>query len=343
MRCGLNRGVAYFFMLLLASLAVGCGGVGMDVIRYPDFWSEAVSYDSIAVAPVMNQYEPGKYEEELGDDMVRSIAKNGTYVVADYTYYTKGDGALLSHVNETKEAGLVVFTSVLRYSYEFNEEEEYETREISVYAVDGAGYTLYDEDGTPIVDHYEYVDEPYSYFYMDSYATVNMTVFLPTGELIYKKDTDGSCHDESRYVQLMREPETLIHCAVWDSMQHAVDMIQPVSKRMTIDEDRLMGIHLLVDDRPRDATKFTSPDEILYITIFLPEEARLNAFAFDIIAKNGDTPLVTEQFVWDSAEDVAYTYRIGDLYESSGGKKEYSVRFWNNNKVVLTKEFKVTF
>ena len=331
--------------LLSMGMMTGCGSVGFDVVRYPEFWPDDAAYDSIAVAPVTNQMQPGRFVQELNDGVVREIAKNGTYAVADYTSNRQGDAAILNRVRETKEVDLVLFSTIMGYSVSVDEEERYETVEEPVYAVDADGFQLFDDDGNPVIDHIDYVEVAYPWFTTDSEATINVSVHRADGMQIYSKNASASCHDEGEHPFALQSPKEMESCAVWEAMNNAVSLVQPVWRHITMDGDRLLGIYRWDNNKVEETTKFSSIEDTFIVSIYLPSEARLNAFSFDIVARDDEyaTALVTESFVWNSEDEVVYQYSIKNLYEASGGKKEFAVRFWSNNNIVMTKDIELKF
>ena len=337
--------IVYFPVLMCIGCLSGCGSVPLDVIRYPEFWSHD-GYDSIAVAPVTNQRQPGRFEEETGNGIVQRLVDTGSYRVSDYTYYTRGDGALMHRIAETREVDLVLFTTISDYDVSFTEEVRYEIEEIPVYAMDEEGYQIYDENGEPVIERYETVHTPYPWYLVDAYATIHASVFLSTGGQLYEGSTSDTCHDEGGHPSEIAGPHEMQSCAVRAAMRTAVDLVQPVVRRIRVDEDQLLGIYTLDGEQMKETKKFPSLEDTVYLKIDMPDTANFNTFSIDIVPQDNDeqaAPLTVETFVWNSAMDLVYAYPVRELYEKSGGQKEYTVRFWNQNRVALTKSFELTF
>jgi len=315
--------------------ASGCGSVAIDVVRYPDFWSSDRTFDTIAVGPVENSWERGKFEGAVADRVVSDLVENGSYRVYDHTRDFSGVFPY--------EAELAVYGKITNYNHENTTETRYRTEENVIYKLDKHGHPLRDEEGRPIVDHIEYVQVPYPWFNADAYSTMNVQVYtVADGAVVYSKNVSGHCHDDGPSPRSLTPPPALMRCAVLDMADTAADKIAPNWKRVYADIDDLLQVRHQTAKGWEFDTTFSWGDPELKIRLVFPDAARMNKFSFDIIPADIPEPFHQEEFVWESEYSaVEYTYPIADFANADVAGGKFQLRLWNRGKVIAVRDFKI--
>lgn len=321
-------------------LLSGCGTTTLYVTNYPGFFSDTSTYDSIAVAAVNNDVQPGRYTRQLNSDVVGGLRNNGFYHVADYTRENMSDSELLSTLRSAGDADLAVFSTVTDYGEQRSERIETRTEEEIIYAVDEEGYTLYDDNGDPIVDHIRKYDVEYPVFERTSYADMSVIVIeVQSGNSLYNSVRHGSCYEEALDPRDMSSHESARWCALDRAVASEIYQICPTFDSVTVDEDDVMGIYRLDEEKGwQEETKFSMNDK-MKLVFWFPKAAYYNTFKFDVVY--GDDVVVLSDSVYWEGSKKAFEYDIQSLVEAANGERKFTIRLWNKKKIAFTKKIKV--
>ena len=330
--------------ILIASIISGAAimlqscGVPVHVIRYPSFWTAEVQYSSMAVAPTRNFIRPGVYEGQVSSGVVRDLVNTGTYTVYDHTHEVYMDNAnMIYNIQMTGEAELILFNNITDYSFEHWEEERVREERHPVCVLDRYGHPKRDEFGNKIVDHEEIEYIHYPWFYGRGRANIASSIVrVQDGQTIYSKTISGECTDDGPHPHNVAPPHQLEECAVRDATNSIYYPLVPVYKTLRVSQKNLLS----VVNPATGKSKFTMNDQVV-ISTWLPNDARMNAFTIDIVPKDTNNVLVSNNFTWESNDRITYTYSISQLVEAAGGARVLTVRFINGGKVAFTRDIKV--
>lgn len=322
-------------------LLSGCGTTTLYVTNYPSFFSDTSTYDSIAVAAVNNDVQPGRYTRQLNSDVVGGLRQNGFYDVADYTRENMSDSELLSTLRSAGDADLAVFSTVTDYGEQRSERIETRTEEEIIYAVDEDGYTLYDDNGDPIVDHIRKYDVEYPVFERTSYADMSVIVIeVQSGNSLYNSVRHGSCYEEALDPRDMSSHESARWCALDRAVASEIYQICPTFDSVTVDEDDVMGIYQWnpKKDKWEESSKFY-PGETMKLVFWFPKAAYYNTFKFDIVDGN-ENVIASDSLYWEGSQKT-FEYDIQSLVDAANGETKFAIRLWNGNKIAISKKIKV--
>ena len=323
------------------ALLSGCSSqTKLYVNNYPGFFSGTNSYESIAVAGVSNDVQPGRYTRQLNSDVVNGLRKNGFYTVADYTREDMSDSELLSSLRASEEAELAVFSTVTDYGEQRNERIETRKEEEVIYAVDRDGNTLYDDDGNAIIDHVNKYDVEYPVFERTSYADMSVTVVdVQSGNSLYNSVRHGSCYEEALDPRDMSSHESARWCALDKAVASEIYQICPTFDVIYVDEDNILGIYRLdAEEGWQEDTTFKMGDK-MQLVFWFPKDAYFNTFKFDIVYGD-DVVLLSDQIYWEGKQQ-AFEYDVQSLVEGANGEQRFTIRLWNGKNIAFTKKFKV--
>ena len=123
----------------LMGLEAGCSITTLNVMNYPTFFGNEEDYHSMAVAPVQNSVQPGRFTRELSAGLVSKMYNNGYYDVADYTHEDVSDNQLIAHLSNNTDTELVTFSTVVDYGERWDEHTETRTETRTYYEEDEEG------------------------------------------------------------------------------------------------------------------------------------------------------------------------------------------------------------
>ena len=327
-------------MGMVIGLLSGCSST-LYVTNYPSFFNSNTTYSSIAVADVKNNVEEDRYTRQLNADVVSGLRENGYYHVADYTHENLTDSGLIAHLRETESADLAVFSTVTDYGENYDYHIETETKEEIYDAVDEDGYTLYDEDGDPIVDHVEQYEVEYTVHERTSYADMSVIVIdVNSGNTVYNSVREGSCYEEVYNPDNFSSTNHARWCALDKAVASEVYQICPTSERVSVDDDDVLGIYRYDEKEDWDeGDKFDINDK-MKLVFWFPSAAYFNTFRFDIVFGSEDTVLVSDSIYWEGNKK-SFEYDIASLVEAASGERKFKIRLWNGNRIAFDRKFKV--
>lgn len=320
-----------------AIMLTSCG-VPINVIRYPSFWTAEVQYSSMAVAPTRNFVRPGVYEGQVSSSVVRDLVNTGTYTVYDHTHEVYVDNAnMIYNIQTTGEAELILFNNITDYHFDQWEEDRVREERYPVYVIGPDGLPARDEYGNKIVDHEEIEYIHYPWFFTRGNANITSSIVrTQDGQTIYSKTLSGECTDDGPHPHDVAPPHSMVECAVQDAANSVYFSLVPIYKTLRVPKDDL----LKVVNPATGKDKFTMNDQVV-VTTWLPKDARMNSFTIDIVPKDTNNVLVSNNFTWESNERVSYSYSVSQLVESAGGARVLTVRFLNGSKVAFTRDIEV--
>ncbi|MBO4351746.1 MAG: hypothetical protein J6A01_12505 [Proteobacteria bacterium] len=327
-------------MGLAIGLLSGCSST-LYVTNYPSFFNSNSTYGSIAVADVKNNVQHERYTRQLNADVVNGLKDNGYYAVADYTHENLTDSELISHLRENEVADLAVFSTVTDYGENYDHHIETETKEEVYYAVDEDGYTLYDDNGDPIVDHVEQYEVEYTVFERTSYADMSVIVVdVNSGDAVYNSIREGSCYEEAYDPDNFSSTNHGRWCALDKAVASEVYQICPTFESVRVDDDNVLRIYRNNGKKGwEQSVKFDINDK-MKLVFWFPNKAYYNTFTFDIVYGSEDTVLVSDSIYWEGNEKN-FEYDMTSLVGAANGERKFKIRLWNGKRVAFDKKIKV--
>ena len=336
----------FFIMIGLATM--GCSTTStthtLQIIEYPGFFAVNSAYQSIAIAPIQNSVEPGVYSQKLNENLVKGLNEKKYYRILDYTNTIKDDNELLSHLQESGTADLVVFSTLTDYWEKYDTDVETKQESEDVYAVDENGYTLMDDYNRPVVDHVEYYDIEYPIYKLIGLAKMNIQLIdVQTGITLINKDIEGSYSDTDDDPDDLKTPEYARESALQSVIRNEITEFSPRKIELKIKENEVMAIY---HHKPENHDKgyVFSQDDTLRVVLNFPKEALYNTFAYDIVyndeASKNEMMMLSDEFRWDGTPYLR-DLPIHDLLSLSHGAKTYHIRLWYHDQIVFSKKIEV--
>ncbi len=324
----------------ISGTAMGCTTT-LYVTNYPGFFTNTSTYESMAVAAVENSVEPGRYTRQLNADIVNGLVNNGFYRVVDYTREDMSDSQVLASLRETNSSDLVVFSTLSNYGEEHSKRIETRTETNTIYKTDEEGYTIYDDNGNPVIDHIEEYQVDYPVFERTSYADMFVNVVeVGSGNIVYNSTRHGSCYEEAENPHHMSPPNSARWCAIDRAVSSEIYQICPTSEAIRVREKDVLQIYRYDEkDGWTESTKFY-PGDVMKLQFWFPNSAYYNTFRFDIVYGRDDTVVISDAIYWEGNVQT-FEYEISSIAESLNGEDEFRVRLLNNNHVAISKDIKI--
>ena len=316
---------------VIMGIQSGCSAT-LHITNYPLFFDYENNYRGMAVAPVQNNVDPGRFTSELSSGLVSRLNKNGYYRVVDYTHETVDDTQLIDRLLNEPGTDLVTFSTVVGYDENWYERTERRTEYHTYYEED--------EDGNEI----EY-DEPYEVDYpvyeraTTAYMSVSV-IALKSGEKVYSSELDGSCSEENEDPSDMSDPQNALWCAFNRALDEEVFQLSPIRETIRVKPKDTMKIYRVDAPDKWERTTDFSPNDKMAVSFGFPSTAHYNYFKYDIVYGDSDTVLASEKIYWDGSRKVFY-YDIASFMEASGGADTYKIRLWDSNDVAFSREIEV--
>lgn len=327
------------FLALLFAGTMGCSTT-LKVTYYPEFFSSDISYQSIAVAPVQNTVEPGAYTKDLNKRILNGLNDAEYYLVKDYTKTKMTDNEMLGYLQQTGTADLALFSTLTDYGEWYDQHTETRQESEDIYAVDENGYTLMDENDSPVIDHTEYYDVEYTVYERTTHASIKVQLIdVQSGSSVVDSYKSGECYSSSESPSIWDVSDSERWCAIKDAADTEVYQITPTKETIEIDEDEVMALYHHKSEY-RDNGKNFPIDDTLRVVLSFPKKALYNTFKYDIVYGSDDIIVFEDSIYWDG-NTYFRDYPIRELVEISNGAQKFEIRLWNDGKVVFSKKIKV--
>ena len=332
--------IQLFMMVIAILLFSGCTST-LYVTNYPGFFRDENTYGSIAVAEVKNDVHYGRYTRQLNADLVNGLYNNGYYYVKDYTNENFSDSELVSHLRENNVADLAVFSTLTNYGENYDQHTETKTQTREYYAVDEDGYTLYDANGDPIIDHTEEYEVEYTVYERTTFADMSVIVVdVKTGNNVYNSVRENSCYEEVYNPRNFSSKSSARWCALDRVVANEIYQIAPTFESISVRDDDVLEIYRYDQKKGwEEKTKFAADDK-MKLVFWFPKAAYYNTFKFDIVYGDDDTELASSSIYWDG-NTQSFEYDIASLVSASNGAEKFKIRLWNNKRVAFSKTIKV--
>ncbi len=324
----MKKTVLLIIALFVSFFVCGCG-TRLYVMNYPAFFTNDSTYSSIAVAPVQNDYEYGRWTNRVNRELVYGYMNNGYYAVYDNT----GGGNAMGD--------LEVFTTIANYGENRDERIDTRTETRKIYKLDGNGNRVHDANGNPIVERVENHEVKYKVFERTSYANLSVVVLeSASGTTLYDKVIGGSCYEESPNPRQFSPVPEARWCALSDAVSSVVYQTSPTSDVIVVDDDDVLAIHRYDAEDGWVDDSDIAPDGTFRLSVAFPNAALYNTFGIDIVSGENNDILIQEKVYWEG-NTFQFEYKMADLIAKSGGMPEYKVRIWNAGRVAIEKEIEV--
>lgn len=269
----------------------------LHVQQYPQFFSGAQTYQSIAVGKTENSFEPSKYVYDINRYIVAKFVENGHYKVLNYTETLRSDADVLDSVKSDYQMDLVIFNTITDYLTEYD------------------GYIK------------------------DTYADVFMTVIdVKAGKTVYTATHRGRCYDGDEFTGNVSSYQAQM-CAIRDAIDKGIAEICPIEQVIEVQEN-MVQVYRQNGNASWDKATTFSKNDTMRITFALPEQAKYNAFKYDIACGNDDYISDTKSFDWEGRE-LSFDYSIADIMKTPECAKSLTIRLWNSGSLVLRKGIRV--
>ena len=221
---------------LTLALQAGCSTQPrLVVVNYPGFFGHEQDYQSMAVAPVQNSVQPGRFTRELSAELMRKMYNNGYYDVADYTHEDVSDNQLIAHLRDNTDTELVTFSTVVDYGEQWDKHIESRT----------ATRTYYDEDedGNE-VERVEKYEVKYPVYERTAFANTSVIVMdVQSGNRVYNSVRKGTCYEEAEDPADMSSPMHALWCALDESLDSEVYQISPTLDTLRVDAEDILKVY----------------------------------------------------------------------------------------------------
>ncbi len=317
----------------LMGLEAGCSITTLNVMNYPTFFGNEEDYHSMAVAPVQNSVQPGRFTRELSAGLVSKMYNNGYYDVADYTHEDVSDNQLIAHLSNNTDTELVTFSTVVDYGERWDEHTETRTETRTYYEED--------EEGNEI----EYTEEykvKYPVYERTTYADTSVIVVdVQSGNRVYNSVRNGTCYEEAEDPHDMSSPMSALWCAFDRSLSSEVYQISPTYDSVRIDPEEVMKVYRVESESKWERTTDFGPNDMMAISFWFPSAAIYNYFKFDIVYGDDDKVIASEKMYWNGGNRKVFQFDLAAFVENTGGVKKYTIRLWNGKRVAFTRKIKV--
>ena len=309
----------------------GCSA-SLQITNYPLFFNHENNYRGMAVAPVQNNVEPGRFTDGLSSGLVRRLKENGYYRVADYTQENIGDKQLVDQLFNKQGIDLVTFSTVVGYDEGWDERTERRTEYHTYYEEDEAGNE---------VEYNEPYEVDYPIYERTTVAYMSVIVIdLKSGEKVYSAVLDGSCSEENEDLNDMSAPQDALWCAFNRTLSEEVFHLSPIRETIRVKPKDTMKIYRVDSPDKWERTTDFSPKDKIAVSFGFPSTARHNYFKFDIVYGDKDTVVASEKIHWEGERKIYY-YDIASFLEASGGADTYKIRLWDSYQVAFSREIEV--
>ena len=308
---------------LICSIGIcGCSTT-LTVYKYPSFFGTPGEYNSMTVQRTVDR-------NALSHELVTSIASESN-AYGGYDFVTR---------NDEVPTDLSAWPEITDTDDWFTEETLQREVEIEVPDLDEYGDPIYDEDGY-LLTHIETEIRDYPWFTRT--ARVDAAVIVTRNsdnQSIGTYSSYGQCSDSDEFRDNLASYSSLYSCAVSDVGDTLASYITPHWSHVTVKNSDLLVIGYVKDNgRMEEKTRKWKLGESIVFEVWFPNAARMNSFIFDIVTKDSDTVIYSQDIYWEANGALRYTGPVETLVNASGGADTYYARIISNNEVAYADKF----